>query len=145
MLGAGALGSRENTKTRKDFCVRFDDLSNTVLGVAVAVHKALGPGLLESVYEQVLAAKLEKLGHCVDRQRAIDICFEDMRFPAAFRADLIVDQRLLLEIKSVEALARVHAKQVITYLRLAELTVGLLINFGGATLEGNVKRFVNDY
>jgi GxxExxY protein len=125
--------------------MKFDELSNIVLGAAIDVHRALGPGLLETVYEQVLAARLERMGHHVQRQRAIDIVFEDLRFEAAFRADLIVDHKLLLELKSIEALGRVHAKQVTTYIRLADLKVGLLINFGGATLEGQVRRFVNNY
>jgi len=105
----------------------------------------LGPGLLESVYETVLAAKLLSLGYSVERQKPIDIQFEGLRFEGAFRIDLLVDGRLLIEIKSVERLGAAHAKQLLTYLRLTKQPVGLLINFGGATLNEGFRRLVNDY
>ena len=106
---------------------------------------AIFPGLLESVYETVLAAKLQQLGYMVVRQEPIDIEFEGLRFGAAFRVDLLVDDRLLVEIKSVERLNAAHAKQLITYLRLMKQPVGLLINFGGATLKEGVRRVVNGH
>ena len=105
----------------------------------------LGPGLLESVYETVLAGKLTALGYLVERQKPIDIIFEDMRFESAFRIDLMVDGWLIIEIKSVEALNPAHHKQLQTYLRLTKQPVGLLINFGGARLMDGFKRIVNDY
>jgi GxxExxY protein len=110
-----------------------------------AIHKALGPGLLESVYESVLAGKLVDAGYKVDRQMPVDILFEGSRFAAAFRIDLLVEDRLLMEIKSVESLNPVHGKQLLTYLRLTNQPVGLLINFGGATLREGLKRIVNDH
>jgi iron complex transport system substrate-binding protein len=123
----------------------IDEISGDVLDIALRVHRDLGPGLLESVYETVLAAKLSALGYEVVRQRPVDIEFEGLRFEAAFRIDLLVDQRLLVEIKSVERLNAAHAKQLLTYLRLTRQPVGLLINFGGATLKEGVRRIVNDH
>jgi iron complex transport system substrate-binding protein len=123
----------------------IEEISGDVLDVALRLHRQLGPGLLESVYEAVLAAKLAAMGYDVARQCPIDIEFEGLRFDAAFRIDLLVDKRLLVEIKSVEQLHAAHAKQLLTYLRLTHQPVGLLINFGGATLKEGVRRLVNDY
>jgi iron complex transport system substrate-binding protein len=123
----------------------IDDVSADVLAVALRLHRDLGPGLLESVYEIVLAAKLEEMGYRVSRQRSIDIDFEGLRFDGAFRIDLLVDDRLIVEIKSVERLTNAHAKQVLTYLRLTKLPVGLLINFAGETLKEGVRRIVNNH
>ena len=113
----------------------IDEISGDVLDIALRLHRELGPALLESVYEALLAAKLQEKGHSVERQRAIDIEFEGVRFGAAFRIDLLVDGRLLIEVKSVERLNPVHGKQLLTYLRLTKQPVGLLINFGGETLK----------
>ena len=123
----------------------IDEVSGDVLDVALRLHKELGPGLLESVYETLLAARLEQMGYAVLRQEPIDIEFEGIRFNAAFRIDLCVDGRLLVEVKSVERLSPVHGKQLLTYLRLTKQPVGLLINFGGETLKEGVRRIVNDY
>lgn len=123
----------------------IDRISGDVVNVAIRIHKNLGPGLLESVYEAVLAAKLQERGHQVTRQHPIDIEFEGLRFEGAFRADIIVNGCLLVEVKSLERLTPVHAKQLLTYLRLTKQPVGLLINFGGATLKEGIKRLVNNY
>ena len=123
----------------------IDSISGDVLDVALRIHRDLGPGLLESVYEAILASKLAAMGYRVDRQLPVDIQFEDMQFAGAFRVDLLVDERLIVEIKSVETLTKAHAKQVLTYLRLTRRSVGLLINFGGATLKEGVRRIVNDH
>ncbi len=120
-------------------------ISGDVVDLSLRMHRDLGPGLLESVYELVLAGKLACLGYHVARQRPVDIEFEGMRFDAAFRIDLLVDGRLLVEIKSVEQLTAVHGKQLLTYLRLTRQLVGLLINFGGAMLKEGVRRIVNDH
>lgn len=116
-----------------------------IIDVSVNLHKGLGPGLLESVYESILAAKLVERGHKVAQQCPIDIEYEGLRFQSAFRADLIVNGCVLVEIKSIERLAPVHGKQVLTYLRLLKQPVGLLINFGGETLKEALRRIVNDY
>ena len=123
----------------------IDEVSGDVLDVAFRLHRDLGPGLLESVYEAILFERLSRIGYPVERQRPVDIEFEGVRFAAAFRADLIVDGRLVVEIKSVERLLPVHGKQLLTYLRLLHQPVGLLINFGGETLKEGVKRVVNAY
>jgi GxxExxY protein len=123
----------------------IDRISGEVIDLAIRVHKALGPGLMESVYEQIMAAKLIERGYDVNRQQPIDVEFEGLRFEAAFRADIIVNGCLIVEIKSLERLAPVHAKQLLTYLRLTKQPVGLLINFGGATLKEGITRLVNNY
>ena len=123
----------------------IDRISGDVVDLAIRIHRELGPGLLESVYEAVLAGKLAEKGYHVIRQHPVDIEFDGTRFEAAFRIDLFVDGRLVVEIKSVEKLAPVHAKQLLTYLRLTKQPVGLLINFGGETLKEGVRRLVNNY
>ena len=123
----------------------IDAVTGDVIDIALRIHRDLGPGLLESVYETVLAGKLLEMGYMVDRQKPIDIEFEGARFDAAFRADLFVDGRLLVEIKCVDALSKAHMKQLQTYLRLTKQPVGLLINFAGATLKEGLRRVVNDH
>jgi len=123
----------------------IDAISGDILDISIRLHRELGPGLLESVYEIVLAAKLAAMGYKVDRQKPIDIEFEGVRFEAAFRIDILVDEQVLIEIKSVEQLSAAHAKQLLTYLRLTKQPLGLLINFGGATLKEGFRRLVNNY
>lgn len=123
----------------------IDAITADVLDVALRLHRELGPGLLESVYETLLARRLQTLGYGVVTQQLIGAEFEGVHFEAAFRADLIVDDRLLVEIKSVERLLPVHSKQLLTYLRLTKQPVGLLINFGNETLKEGFRRIVNDY
>jgi len=125
--------------------MEIDRVSAEVVDAAIRVHRELGPGLLESVYETVLAASLVRAGFRVDRQMSVDFEFDGMQFVGAFRVDLLVAGRLVVEIKSIENLAPVHAKQVLTYLRLLKLPVGLLLNFGGATMKEGIRRLVNDY
>lgn len=136
---------RGDAETRRGAVKDIDDIAGDVLDVSLRLHRDLGPGLLESVYETVLAAKLAGMGYRIDRQMPVAIQFEDMTFDAAFRIDLLVDGGLLVEIKSVERLGAAHAKQLLTYLRLTKQPVGLLIKFGGATLKEGVRRLVNDY
>ena len=123
----------------------IDSISGDVLDVALKLHRELGPGLLESVYEALLGARLERMNYKIARQRAIDIEFDGIRLESVFRIDLLVDERLIVEIKSVERLLPVHAKQLLTYLRLTHQPVGLLINFGGETLKQGVRRLVNNH
>jgi GxxExxY protein len=120
----------------------IDRITGDVLDAAIRLHRELGP---ESVYEMVLAGQLAKLGYKVVRQFPVDIEFDGLRFEAAFRIDILVDDRLLIEVKSTDQLHASHAKQVLTYLRLTKQPVGLLINFGGATLKEGFRRLVNDY
>jgi len=123
----------------------IDAITADVVGAAVGIHKGLGPGLLESVYEIVLAGDLEWRGHKVDRQVAVDIEYDGMRFSSAFRSEMLVDDQVIVEIKSVESLAAIHAKQLLTYLRLTHRPVGLLLNFSGETMKEGIRRLVNNY
>jgi GxxExxY protein len=123
----------------------IDEISAQVVDACIAIHRELGPGLLESVYELVLAGELERRGFRVGRQVAVDIEHAGKRYPAAFRIDVLVEGRLILEIKSVEQLSKVHGKQLLTYLRLTKQPVGLLLNFSGATMKEGIRRVVNDY
>ncbi len=122
-----------------------EEISASVVDAALRIHRELGPGLLESVYETVLAGALARQGYQVEQQKMIGIEFDGMRFEGAFRADLLIENSLLVEIKSVERLQAVHGKQVLTYLRLMGLPIGLLINFGGETLKEGLKRIVNGH
>jgi GxxExxY protein len=123
----------------------LESLASKVVDTALSVHIDVGPGLLESVYEQLLANRLRLQGLAVDRQLPVGAKIDGLDFPDAFRIDLLVESKLLLEIKSIEKLAPIHAKQTLTYLRLMQLPLGLLINFGGITLKEGIKRVVNNY
>ncbi len=123
----------------------LDYVSGSILDSAIRLHQRAGPGLLESVYEVLLAKDLEHQGLRVERQKAIPITLDGVDFEEAFRLDLLVDGSVVVEIKSVDRLAPVHFKQVLSYLRLLDLRLGLLINFGGATLKEGFKRVVNRY
>lgn len=122
----------------------LDDITGAVVDVAVKIHRALGPGLLESVYGAVLTRALVRQGFKVERQKMVRFEYDGMIFDDGLRVDLIVDDRVIIELKSIERLAPVHGKQVLTYLRLSNLQVGLLINFGGATLKEGLQRIVNN-
>ncbi len=123
--------------------IELDDITGAVVDAAVNIHKELGPGLLESVYEIVLARALERRGFRVERQKPIRFEYDGMVFEEGFRTDLLIESRVVVELKSVEKLAPVHSKQLLTYLRLMHLPVGLLINFGGAPLKEGLHRIVN--
>ena len=125
--------------------IEIDDITAAVIHCSIRIHRELGPGLLESVYETVLAGALEREGWSVKRQVSVDIEYDGMRFEGAFRIDLKIDDRLIAEIKSVENLSRIHAKQLLTYLRLTKQPVGLLLNFSGETMKEGIRRVVNDY
>ena len=123
----------------------IDSISDDVIGEAIKIHRELGPGLLESVYETVLAAALIRKGYNVQRQVPIGIEYDGLKLEDAFRIDILVDKRLVVEIKSVENLAKIHAKQLLTYLRLTKQPVGLLLNFSNLTMKEGIRRLVNDY
>ena len=122
-----------------------EDLARIAVDCGFRVHKGLGPGLLESVYEAVMAASLLRAGLAVERQMPVAIEFDGMILGEGFRIDLLVEGQLLIEIKSVERLAPVHSKQLLTYLRLSKRPLGLLMNFGGATFREGVRRIANNY
>ena len=121
-----------------------EELYRQVMNVGYHLHNEIGPGLLETVYETLLADRLTADGFTVEVQKPIDINLQGRQFVGAFRVDLIVNSALLVEIKSVENLASVHIKQPLTYIRLLNMPLGMLINFGGATFKGNIKRIMND-
>ena len=120
-----------------------NEIARQILDAAFAVHSKLGPGLLESVYEVVLAYELKKKGVTEERQKPMPIMYDNIRFDEAFRSDLVVNGKVIFELKSVEALLPVHAKQLLTQLRLSGLKLGLLINFGEAHLKNGIKRVIN--
>jgi iron complex transport system substrate-binding protein len=125
--------------------MNIEDVACVAVDCGLRIHRELGPGLLESVYETVMVRSLEKSGLSVERQKAISFTFDDMRFEDAFRVDLLIEGKLLVELKSVEKPAPVHGKQVLTYLRLMNLPLGLLMNFGMATFKEGVQRIVNHH
>jgi GxxExxY protein len=120
-----------------------NEIARRVLDSAFLVHTKLGPGLLESVYEVALAHELRKLGFEAERQKPMPIRYDGILFEEGYRTDLLVDGKVIVELKSVGALSAVHAKQVLTQLRLSELKLGLLINFGEAHLKNGIKRIIN--
>jgi iron complex transport system substrate-binding protein len=121
----------------------LDSVTGAIVDAAYKLHVGLGPGLLESVYETILARDLQHRGLRVERQRLISFDYDGLHFNDAFRVDLIVESLAVVEIKSVERLPPVHSKQVLTYLRLLNLEVGFLINFGAPTLREGLHRIVN--
>ena len=123
----------------------IDRITADVIDEAIRIHRELGPGLLETVYEAVLGKALERRGYQVARQVPVAIDYDGLHFEAAFRVDLLIDGRVVIEVKAVETLGKVHAKQVLTYLRLLKQPVGLLLNFSEATMKDGIRRLVNDY
>jgi GxxExxY protein len=120
-----------------------NEIARKILDSAFTIHTKLGPGLLESVYEVVLAHELKKSGLVVERQKPMPIVYDGKRFDEAYRADLLINSRVIVELKSVEALTPLHAKPVLTQLRMSDLKLGLLINFDEAHLKNGIKRLIN--
>ena len=118
-------------------------IAQQIVDSAFKIHTHLGPGLLESVYVAVLAAELDKRGLSVRTQVGLPVVYEEIKLDLGFRLDPLVEGRVIVEVKSVETLADVHYKQLLTYLKLSDRRLGLLINFNSALLKGNVKRVVN--
>ena len=118
-------------------------MAKIIVDAAYRVHKRLGPGLLESVYEIILAYELSERGLKVKRQVPVAIVYNDMKFDEGFRADIIVEDKVIVELKSVEKVVPVHKKQLLTYLRLADKRLGLLINFGSELIRDGISRVVN--
>ena len=121
----------------------INGITGKIVDAALQIHRDLGPGLLESVYEAVLAQKLERLGLRVERQKGLKFEYDGMVFDEGFRMDLLVENQVVVELKSVEQTAPVHKKQLLTYLKLARKPAGLLINFGAATLKEGITRVIN--
>jgi iron complex transport system substrate-binding protein len=123
----------------------IEELAREAVGAGFRIHKELGPGLFESVYEILMANSLERRGIRVARQTPVPLEFDGVKFDEAFRIDLLLEDRLLIEIKSTEKIAHVHAKQALTYLRVMKLPLGLLMNFGQGTFKEGVQRIVNSH
>jgi GxxExxY protein len=118
-------------------------VAKEIVDVAYRIHTILGPGMFESVYEAVLASELEKRGLHIARQQPIPVVYEGTRFEMGFRADLVVEDKVIVEIKSVAEIAALHRKQLLTYLRLSDKRLGLLINFNVAMIKDGITRLVN--
>ena len=119
-------------------------ISNIIIGKCIDIHRELGPGLLESVYEEILTFELSEAGLDVQRQKGISVHYKGRRMDLGFRADLIVENRVLVELKSIETILNVHHKIVLTYLKLSGLKLGLLINFNEELLKNGISRIVNN-
>jgi GxxExxY protein len=122
----------------------LNQITGIIIDSAIRIHRDLGPGLLESVCESVLARHLGRRGLQVERQVLVSFEYDGLRFDQALRVDLLVERQVVVEVKSQERLAPVHARQVLTYLKLMNLPIGLLINFGEVTLKSGVKRIIHD-
>ncbi|HKS54096.1 MAG TPA: GxxExxY protein [Steroidobacteraceae bacterium] len=120
-----------------------DEIGRTVVEVAVQVHRAIGPGLLETVYEVILAHELRRRGLHVERQVPIPIAYEGLKFEEGFRVDLIVEHKVIVELKCVEKIVNAHKKQLLTYLRLADKRLGYLLNFSGFLMKNGITRIAN--
>ena len=124
--------------------MRENELSKIIVDVAFKIHTKLGPGLLESVYEEILFYELQELGLQVDRQKGIPVIWNEKKMDIGFRADLIIENMVIIELKSVEVLAPVHPKQLLTYLKITGLKLGLLINFNEVLIKDGITRIVNN-
>ena len=120
-----------------------NEIGKIIVDCAYHIHKDLGPGLLESVYEIVLAKSLEKRGLHVERQVAIPFVYDGIRFEEGFRADIVVEKKVIIELKSVEKINEVYYKQLLTYLRLADMKLGFLLNFGDKLMKNGIERVAN--
>jgi GxxExxY protein len=120
-----------------------NELAKTVVDVAFHIHKTLGPGLLESVYQKIMAHELKKRGLSVEEEVPLPVIYDDIKMDVGFRVDLFVERRLIVELKSVERVAPVHKKTLLTYLRLSHCRLGLLVNFGEELMKTGVSRVVN--
>ena len=122
-----------------------NEIATQVFNCALEVHKALGPGLLESAYDECLTYKLIKSGLNLERQKALPLVFEEVKLEAGYRVDLLIENKLIIEVKAVEALNDIHLAQVLTYLKLSDCKLGLLINFNTVLLKNGFKRIINGY
>ncbi len=121
-----------------------NDIAKIIVNTCYTIHVELGPGLLESVYEEILFYELSSKGLKVDRQKAMPLTWEGIKMEVGFRADLIVENKVIIELKSVESIAPVHSKQLLTYLKITGLKLGLLINFNEKLIEDGIIRIVNN-
>lgn len=135
----------EVAKVKKQKAMNENELSNKVIGIAIKVHQALGPGLLESAYKECLSYELKKASIKIDIEKPVPLIYQDVHLECGYRIDILVENKLVIEIKSVEALNDVHLAQTLTYLKIGNYKMGLLINFNVALLKDGLRRVVNDY
>jgi len=124
---------------------RLDEITGQIVDAAIQVHRALGPGLLESAYEACLVSELVQRGLLIERQKDLPVVYRDTRIDCGYRLDLLVEEQVIVEVKAVDKLAPIHDAQVITYLRLSGTKVGLLLNFNVPLLKDGLRRLVDDY
>ena len=122
--------------------MKFEQITKEIIGAAIEVHKALGPGLLESAYEECLAYELIQKGLKVERQKPVPVIYKEIKLDYGYRIDLLVEDSVIIELKSIEAFAPIHEAQILTYMKFAEKKVGLLINFNVTVLKNGLKRYV---
>jgi len=122
-----------------------NEIGKIIVDSAVSIHKELGPGLLETVYEVILSYELERCGLSVKRQLSVPIEYKGIKFDEGFRADMLVENKVIIELKSVESVSKAHKKQVLTYLRLTGHKLGYLLNFGEALMKDGISRIINGY
>ena len=122
--------------------MKFDEISNKVIGCAIEVHRSLGPGLLESTYEQCLAREMDLSGIAFKLQSPLPVEYKGIKLDCGYRVDMLIEDKLIVELKSVEKTLPVHEAQILTYMKLANIQVGLLINFNVERLKEGIKRFV---
>ncbi len=139
------MDHRDMETRERAHVLKHDELSELIIGAAVEVHRELGPGLLESIYETCLAHELREHGVAVIQQLAVPIIYKGTRMPNDLRLDLLVDDRIIVEVKAVEELHPVHQAQLLTYLKLTDKRVGLLLNFNAPILVKGIKRMMNGY
>ena len=129
----------ENSESREE----IDAISYKIIGLAIEVHKQLGPGLLESAYQECLYYEIANSGLTVEKQKALPIIYKDIKPDHGYRIDLLIENKIVIELKTVEAFTDVHFAQILTYLKLGNYPLGLLINFDSKILKNNIKRFIN--
>jgi GxxExxY protein len=125
--------------------LRMNEITEKTIGACIEIHKALGPGLLESTYEECLCHELSLVGLTFERQRALPVVYKGVMLDCGYRLDVVVEGKVILELKAVEVLTSIHEAQLLTYLKLSGLTLGLLINFNVAVLKNGLKRIVNNF
>ena len=124
--------------------MEINELTYKVIGLAIEVHKELGPGLLESAYQECLFYELKNAGLKVEKEKALPVIYKDIKLDHGYRIDLLIENKLVIEIKTVENFTDVHFAQILTYLKLGNYPIGLLMNFHSKILKNNIKRFINN-
>ena len=141
---------RNNRKEQKVFSQRKKDkmseneISKIIIGLAIEVHRGLGPGLLENAYKECLFYKINQFGLFVEKEKALPLIFEEVKLDCGYRVDLLVEKKLIVELKSVDSLSQIHLAQTLTYLKLVDYKLGLLINFNEVLLKNGIRRVVNN-